>query len=96
MNTVQTKQNDILSNYDKKIYHKNDFRATGGFCLRFNSGSFHYVDREMLLLAFEEGFVIGYHKREYTPMPWGMQHFSYSFEVLKNGVEVFKSELGIN
>lgn len=64
-----------LSKYDGKIY---SVRNT--YALKFKSGSFHYVSKEDLKLAFENDFEVGYDKMTYTRMPWGMQHTGYDFE----------------
>ncbi len=34
--------------YDGRIYHTGDERGIAGFCLRFKSGSFHYVGADVL------------------------------------------------
>lgn len=64
-----------LTKYNGKIYS-----VRNSFALKFNSGSFHYVTKEQLKQAANEGFQIGYDKMTYSNMPWGMQHSGYCFE----------------
>lgn len=68
-----------LENYDGRIYHTGDSRGIDGFCLRFKSGSFHYAGKDVVKMAVEAGFEIGYNKKAYSPMPWGLQHTSYTW-----------------
>ncbi len=68
---------NLREKYDGRIYENE--RAENGFVLRFNSGSFHYVGADVLKMAYEQGFAVGWHKKVYGAMPWGMCHVGYEF-----------------